>query len=75
MEAVAPAIRVAGTISSISPTMSKPQKIGGEYGDVRASIDVDNLNAYIHKNVPVIKTPVDVKQFKVRQTRNVPQTL
>jgi hypothetical protein len=46
--------------------MSNPQKkIGGEYGDVRASIDVDSLNAYLAKSVPAVKTPVVVKQFKV----------
>ena len=43
----------------------KPQKIGGEYGEVRANIDVHKLNAYLDKHVKAIKTPVDVKQFKV----------
>jgi hypothetical protein len=42
------------------------KKTGGEYGDVRANIDVDRLNAYLAKHVPAVKTPVDVKQFKVR---------
>ncbi|KAF7968618.1 hypothetical protein HWV62_30011 [Athelia sp. TMB] len=42
----------------------KPQKIGGEYGEVRANIDVHKLNAYLDKHVKAIKTPVDVKQFK-----------
>lgn len=41
------------------------KKIGGEYGQVRAAIDVEKLNAYLLKNTPSIKTPVDVKQFKV----------
>jgi hypothetical protein len=45
--------------------MSTPPKIGGEYGEIRATIDIDNLNAYLAKNTPGIKTPVDVKQFKV----------
>jgi hypothetical protein len=44
---------------------SGPQKMGGEYGEIRASIDIDNLNAYLFKHIPGIKAPVDVKQFKV----------
>ena len=39
--------------------------MGGEYGEIRASIDIDNLNAYLSKHIPGIKTPVDVKQFNV----------
>ena len=48
--------------------MSKPttEKIGGEYGDVRAVIDVEKLNAYLKVNVPEVSAPVTVKQFKVR---------
>lgn len=46
--------------------MSEPKKIGGEIGEVRASIDVANLDAYIEKHVPAIRAPVTVKQFKVR---------
>ena len=48
--------------------MSKPttgRKIGGEYGDVRAAIDVDKLNAYLKSYVPEVVAPVTVKQFKV----------
>jgi len=46
--------------------MSEPSpKVGGEYGEIRASIDIDALNIYLAKNTPGIKTPVDVKQFKV----------
>ena len=44
---------------------SQAQKIGGEIGDVRASIDVDKLNEYIRAHVSVIRAPVSVKQFKV----------
>jgi hypothetical protein len=40
--------------------------IGGEYGEVRATIDIDRLNAYLATNTPSVKTPVGVKQFKVR---------
>jgi len=42
------------------------KKVGGEYGDVRANIDVESLEKYLQKNVPVIKLPLEVKQFKVR---------
>lgn len=44
---------------------SKPQKVGGEYGEVRASIDIDRLNAYLERNVKAIVVPISVKQFKV----------
>jgi aminoglycoside phosphotransferase (APT) family kinase protein len=44
---------------------SQPQKIGGEYGEVRASIDVQKLHSYLASNVKAIQTPVVVKQFKV----------
>lgn len=43
-----------------------PPKVGGEYGEIRANIDIDSLNAYLAKHTPSITTPVDVKQFKVR---------
>ena len=43
-----------------------PMHAGGEYGDVRARIDEDKLNAYLFKNVPAVTVPVAVKQFKVR---------
>ena len=46
--------------------MSGPKRIGGEIGEVRASIDVASLDGYITRRVPVIRTPVTVKQFKVR---------
>lgn len=46
-------------------TMSTPQKVGGEIGDVRANIDVDNLNKYLKGHVPTVSGPVAVKQFKV----------
>lgn len=44
---------------------SSPKQIGGEYGPVRASIDVDKLNAYLAAHVPAVISPVDVQQFKV----------
>ncbi len=51
--------------------MSQSQKIGGEIGEIRASIDVSKLNAYIEKFVPAICAPVVVKQFKVRLKLNI----
>ena len=47
------------------------KKIGGEIGEVRASIDVESLNVYFAKTAPVIATPVTVKQFKVCRFLNV----
>lgn len=41
------------------------KKIGGEFGEVRANIDVDKLNKYFEEKVPSVKAPVEVKQFKV----------
>ncbi|KAI9753652.1 MAG: hypothetical protein M4579_005061 [Chaenotheca gracillima] len=37
-------------------------------GAVRQPIDVASLEAYIQKNVPEIKTPIDVKQFAFGQS-------
>lgn len=45
-----------------------PKQTGGGYGNIRATIDVDKLNAYLAKNASAIKAPVDVKQFTVRTT-------
>ena len=39
---------------------------GGEYGDVRAPIDNDRLNAYLANNVSALTAPVTIGQFKVR---------
>lgn len=41
-------------------------KIGGEYGNVRAAIDVEKLNVYLATRVLEVAAPVTVKQFKVR---------
>ena len=46
--------------------MRPSKNTGGGYGDVRARIDEDKLNAYLSTNVPAVATPVIVKQFKVR---------
>lgn len=43
-----------------------PKRIGGEYGALRANIDIDKLNAYLVAHVPAVSSPVDVQQFKVR---------
>ncbi|EAU91258.1 protein kinase subdomain-containing protein PKL/CAK/ACAD [Coprinopsis cinerea okayama7 len=45
----------------------QPKKIGGEYGEIRANIDIDSLNRYLDQNTS-IKTPVAVKQFKFGQS-------
>ncbi|TFK23135.1 APH-domain-containing protein [Coprinopsis marcescibilis] len=47
---------------------SQPKKVGGEYGEIRANIDIDDLNVYLKQFTPAIKTPVDVKQFKFGQS-------
>lgn len=44
---------------------SAPKQIGGEYGEVRASIDASSLNAYLAKHTSRLVTPVSIKQFKV----------
>ena len=54
-------------LPSLCLMTSGPQNIGGEYGKIRASIDIDNLNAYLSKHIlsTGIKPPIEVKQFKV----------
>lgn len=56
--------RQSAQASSSSFPMSKKQ-IGGEYGEIRASINVTQLNMYLLSHVPVVNVPVTVKQFKV----------
>jgi hypothetical protein len=41
------------------------KRVGGEYGAVRANLDVHKLNTYIKAHVPVVSAPVQVQQFKV----------
>ena len=53
-------------LSLFLPRTMTNKKIGGEYGEVRANIDGDKLNAYLKAHVPVVATPVAIKQFKVR---------
>ncbi|KAG8691632.1 hypothetical protein FRC09_011569 [Ceratobasidium sp. 395] len=43
-------------------------KIGGEYGEVRAEIDVQALNKYLAQYAKEVKVPVEVKQFKYGQS-------
>lgn len=45
------------------------KKVGGEYGSIRANIDVALLEAYLVKTLKGFRAPVDVKQFKVRGER------
>jgi hypothetical protein len=40
------------------------EKIGGEYGQMRAIIDIKKLQAYLANNVEVMAAPIQVKQFK-----------
>ncbi|KAH7883286.1 kinase-like domain-containing protein [Phlebopus sp. FC_14] len=44
------------------------RRIGGEYGAIRADINVDNLNTYLHAHVPAVSAPVQVQQFKFGQS-------
>lgn len=37
-------------------------------GTIRQPIDIESLSRFIDKNVPVIKTPIDVKQFGYGQS-------
>jgi hypothetical protein len=53
-------------MAGASASSSSNTQVGGEYGEVRASFDVDSLNAYLEKAVKAVKAPVQVKQFKVR---------
>ncbi|KAJ7668700.1 kinase-like domain-containing protein [Mycena polygramma] len=48
--------------------MPGDKKIGGEFGEVRANIDVDTLSKYLLKNVKALRGPIDVKQFKFGQS-------
>ena len=41
------------------------RRIGGEYGEVRAIIDLGKLNQYLSARVPALSSPVTMKQFKV----------
>jgi hypothetical protein len=46
-------------------------KIGGEYGEIRAEIDVQALNNYLKKHAAEIQVPVEVKQFKVHIEKHI----
>ncbi|KIJ15582.1 hypothetical protein PAXINDRAFT_11702 [Paxillus involutus ATCC 200175] len=43
------------------------KRVGGEYGAIRANLDVHKLNTYIKAHVPVVSAPVQVQQFKFGQ--------
>lgn len=43
-------------------------KIGGEYGAIRASIDIQSLNNYLGQHAKEIQAPVEVKQFQYGQS-------
>ncbi|KAG7091168.1 hypothetical protein E1B28_010220 [Marasmius oreades] len=48
--------------------MNSTKKVGGEYGDIRANIDIPNLLKYLKKHLPEMKMPLEVKQFKFGQS-------
>jgi len=45
-----------------------PKKVGGQFGEVRAPVDVEGLNVYLARATPTIATPVSVKQFEHGQS-------
>ncbi|KAG1737895.1 kinase-like domain-containing protein [Suillus paluster] len=45
-----------------------PKNIGGEYGAIRANVDIQKLNTYLKTHVSVIAAPVEVQQFKSNPT-------
>ena len=53
-------------VAKVMVKTSSTRPAGGEYGDVRTSIDVVKLNAYLANSVPAATVPVSIKQFKVR---------
>lgn len=58
-------LRLGNYRSQLTPPMSNEQRIGGQYGEIRAEIDIASLNDFLRRECPRIKTPVEVKQFKV----------
>ncbi|KAG2153193.1 kinase-like domain-containing protein [Suillus clintonianus] len=45
-----------------------PKSIGGEYGAIRANVDIQELNTYLKSHVPSVAAPVQVQQFKFGQS-------
>jgi hypothetical protein len=43
----------------------KGQKVGQEYGDIRASLPLDRLVPYLEANVDGWQGPLEIQQFKV----------
>jgi hypothetical protein len=56
---------------TLFPAMSDEQRIGGQYGEIRAEIDLASLNDFLRRECPRIETPVEVKQFKVSSCRPI----
>jgi len=52
---------------SDGPRHSGPST-GGEYGDIRANINIERLTEYLGQHLSVIKAPILVKQFKFGQS-------
>ncbi|KAI9568866.1 kinase-like domain-containing protein [Boletus coccyginus] len=44
------------------------KQIGGEYGEIRANIDVNRLNEYLVAHVPAVSSPISVQQFTFGQS-------
>ncbi|KAG7449720.1 kinase-like protein [Guyanagaster necrorhizus] len=56
-------------LSPVLMSSSKPpKKVGGEYGQIRANIDVPKLESFLARNVPEVRLPLQVKQFKFGQS-------
>ena len=65
MKMLWPSARHAIKRGTLRGSTMSTRKIGGEYGEVRATIDLEKLNQYLSARVPVVSSPVTVKQFKV----------
>ncbi|TPX15612.1 uncharacterized protein E0L32_004310 [Thyridium curvatum] len=64
-----PCIRIEHFEQSIQHSVSNSEySIIAMAGRVRHPIDVKSLEAYLNKNVPEIKTPLDIKQFGFGQS-------
>lgn len=57
--------KIGGPYRSVAPRIGLTIVHTGEFGDIRANIDVERLEAYLSKNLDGLILPLDVKQFKV----------
>lgn len=49
----------------MAPSTSDSNKIGQEFGAIRAPLPLDKLVPYLEQNVKGYKGPLEVQQFKV----------